>query len=77
MQKNPFDRYEEVVINVLWFCPAKLRKSSKIALILMMILCMGKALSKAKIVNIQLTSAECLRKRPTGTTPSDYILSRN
>lgn len=40
MQKSPLDRYEEVVIEVLRFCSAKLRKSFKTAFIQMMILYM-------------------------------------
>lgn len=75
MQKSPFDRYEEVVINVLLFCPAKLRKSSKIALILMMIWTMGEASSKAKNRKYPAHLSRMFKKE-TGTTPSDYILSR-
>ena len=42
----------------------------------MMILCMGKALSKAK--NRKYTAhLSRMFKKETGTTPSDYILSRN
>lgn len=40
MQKNPLDRYEEVVIEALRFCSAKLRKSFKTAFIQTMILYM-------------------------------------
>lgn len=40
MQKSPLDRYEEVVIDALRFCSAKLRKSFKTAFIQMMILYM-------------------------------------
>lgn len=40
MQKNPLDRYEEVVTDALSFCSAKLRKTFKTAFIQMMILFM-------------------------------------
>lgn len=41
MQKNPLDRYEEVVNCALRFCSAKLRKSFEKAFISMMILYMA------------------------------------
>lgn len=75
MQKSLFDRYEEVVINVLWFWPAKLRKSSKIALILMIIWAMREASSKAKNRKYPAHLSRMFKKE-TGTPPSDYILSR-
>ena len=40
MQKSPLDRYEEVVIDALRFCSAKLRKSFRTVFIRMMILYM-------------------------------------